>query len=65
MIDVTSGELGRWLMRVEAMLDKVANDHETRLRRTERVMYVTIGLAIAAGASGVSSILVQLLGGGA
>ena len=55
--DVTNGELSRWLTRVEHKLDKVANDHEVRLRRTERVMYVALGLALAGGASGIGALV--------
>lgn len=60
--EMTQGELTRWLSRVESKLDKVANDHENRLRRTERVMYVAIGLALAGGISGGSALLGALGG---
>jgi hypothetical protein len=55
--DVTPGELTRWLSRVEAKLDKVGNDHEQRLRRTERVMYVAVGLALAGAGTGIGSLV--------
>lgn len=60
--EMTQSELTRWLSRVESKLDKVANDHENRLRRTERVMYVAIGLALAGGISGGSALLGALGG---
>ena len=55
--DVSNGELSRWLTRVEHKLDKVSNDHENRLRRTERAMYVAMGLALAGGVSGIGALL--------
>ena len=55
--DITQGELSRWLGRVERKLDKVADDHEVRLRRTERIMYVALGLALAGGASGIGALV--------
>jgi hypothetical protein len=62
MADVTNGELARWLTRVETKLDKVGNDHEGRIRRTERIMWVAIGLALAGGATGIGSLVGTLVG---
>lgn len=56
-MEIGDGEMIRWLTRMEATLDRIANDHETRLRRTERVMYVAMGLALAGGISGGASLL--------
>lgn len=54
---LTNGELGRWLTRVETKIDHAVSDHESRIRRIERSMYVAIGLATAGVASGLSSLL--------
>lgn len=61
MGEVTNGELARWLERVEKKIDVITADHETRLRRIERAMYVSIGLA----ATGATSGLAAMIGGGA
>lgn len=48
--DVTLGELGRSLARIEAKVDTVTGDHEKRLRNVEKWMYAlppTIAVAIA------------------
>lgn len=61
--EVTNSELSRSLVRIESKLDKVAEDHEMRLRRTERMMYVAIGLAAAGATSGLGALLTALGGG--
>jgi hypothetical protein len=53
--DVTLGELKRWLDRIEKKLDTVTQDHENRIRRAERFVYIVSGLALAG--SGVSSFI--------
>lgn len=48
--DVTLGEVARLLHRIEARLEQVTGDHETRLRRIERWVYAvppTLLLSIA------------------
>lgn len=59
--DVTPGELGRWLTRVERKLDLVTDDHERRIRRLELIMYVGTGVVVAGGGGAA---LVQAFGGG-
>ncbi len=55
--EVTTGELGRSLKRVEDKLDKALGDHEQRLRRIERMTYVALGIAMAGGITGVGSFI--------
>lgn len=62
--EITNGEMSRWLERVEKKLDRVTDDHEARLRRVERAMYVSVGLAAAGATSGVGAMLSVLGGGG-
>ena len=52
------------LVRIETLLigmTSQTNDHETRLRRLERIIFIGIGLA-AAGGSAVGSYIGQLGG---
>ena len=58
MHEVTNAELSRSLTRIELKLDSVTSDHESRLRRVERWMYVTMGLAATGATSGVLSMIV-------
>ena len=60
---MTPAELNRWLHRVERKLDKVTDDHEQRIRRMERAMYVAIGLGTAGATSGIAAIASALSGG--
>lgn len=62
-VEVTNAELSRSLIRIESKLDKVTEDHEVRLRRVERVMYLAIGLGTAGITSGLGA-LMSALGGG-
>lgn len=59
MTDMTNGELGRWLVRIESKLDRAIDDHEKRLRSVERWMYALPPTLILA----VASMLVALFGG--
>lgn len=61
--EVTNAELARLLVRIESKLDKVAEDHETRIRRIERFAYVSLGLAGAGATSGVGALLAAIGGG--
>lgn len=54
--DVSLGELGRSLQRIELRLDVVTGDHETRLRKVERWVYAVPPALILAGASVVASV---------
>jgi hypothetical protein len=51
--DITTPELVRWLARVEGKIDKVNEDHETRIRVLERR---TTGLAVLASVTGTASV---------
>lgn len=61
--EVTNAELSRSLVRIETKLDRATDDHELRLRRVERVMYVALGLAAAGATSGLGA-LITAIGGG-
>lgn len=61
--EVTNAELSRSLIRIESKLDRVNEDHETRLRRVERALYISLGLAGAGSASGLGALLTTLIGG--
>jgi hypothetical protein len=60
---VTNEELSRSLTRIEGKLDKVADDHEKRLRSVERTLYITLGLASAGVTSGVGTFVASMVGG--
>lgn len=55
--EVTNSELSRSLVRIEAKLDKVTEDHEARLRRVEKILYVALGMAVAGMTSGMGAFL--------
>ena len=59
---VTNDELSRSLVRIELKLDRVTEDHEQRLRRIERVLYVSLGLAGAGTTSGLGALIAALSG---
>jgi len=61
--EVTNAELSRSLVRIEAKLDQVTGDHEIRLRRIERYVYISLGLAAAGAASGLSALFSASVGG--
>lgn len=63
MDDVTNAELARSLVRIESKLDKMSEDHEARIRRLEKFVYITIGLGSAGATSGIASLL-AVIGGG-
>ena len=53
------------LARIEVKLDAVLSkhdDHESRLRRLERALWVVTGFAAALG-GGIGSVITKLLGG--
>lgn len=52
--EVTNSELSRSLVRIELKLDFVTGDHESRLRRIERMAYIAMGLG---GAGTITSIV--------
>lgn len=62
MPDLASIE--RQLQRIERKLDKAIDDHEGRIRKLERSLYVSGGIAMAGGATGVVSVLNIIFGGG-
>ncbi len=49
--DLTMGEIGRTIVRIETKLDRMYGDHEGRLRRVEAWMYA-IPAAIITGVIG-------------
>lgn len=55
--DVTLGELGRSLARIEAKVDTVTGDHEKRIRAVERWVYALPPTAVLAIASAAAAIL--------
>jgi hypothetical protein len=59
-VEMTTGELGRWLQRIESKLDRAIDDHERRLRSVERWMYAMPPTLILASAS----VVISLWGGG-
>lgn len=61
--EITNAELMRWLTRIERKIDDVIGDHEHRLRRVERVMYMTAGIALAGMGTGASSLIYTIIGG--
>lgn len=60
--DVTLGELARGQSRMEAKLDRVTLDHEIRLRRLERAVWLATGVGGAGAASGVGALIQGLVG---
>lgn len=47
--EITNAELARLLMRIERKLDEAVGDHEQRIRKLERNLYVASGLSMAGG----------------
>jgi hypothetical protein len=58
--EVTIGEIGRIVMRLEHKLDRAMDDLEARVRYLERAVWVATGLGGAALASAIGA-LVQAL----
>ena len=58
---ITNAEIVRWLERIEAKLDKVTEDHEDRLRRLEKAVWISAGVGGAGVASGVGALLQAVL----
>jgi hypothetical protein len=54
--DVTLGELGRSLARIEARLDLITGDHERRLRDLEKWKYALPPTVAVAAASVIAAI---------
>lgn len=62
----TSNEVLERLVRIETKLDAAisrADDHETRIRRMERMLWLAAGAATAAGGV-LGTIAQQIMGGG-
>ena len=57
MTSITLGEIGRTMNRMDARMERVVEDHEQRLRRVERWMYVIPPTIITAGVSVALAIL--------
>lgn len=47
--DVSTAELARSLLRIETKLDRVTDDHEQRLRRLERLVWIAVGTSMGSG----------------
>lgn len=62
--EITNAELMRLLARIEAKLDLAIADHESRIRRVERTVWTSAGLAGAGLLTAVGSIGAVLGGGG-
>lgn len=50
---VTNSELARALIRIEGKLEQVTGDHELRLRRVERWVWIASGMSAAGMISGL------------
>jgi hypothetical protein len=55
--DFTMGEIARTMQRMDARMERVVEDHEQRLRRIERWMYVLPPTVITAGAAVILAIV--------
>ena len=64
MYEPTNAELARSLSRIEVKIDKVSDDHESRLRKVEKAVYMSLGLAGAGVASGIGTFITSILSGG-
>jgi hypothetical protein len=60
---VTNDELVRTMDRIERKLDMITTDHESRLRRIERAVWVMTGVGGVGITSGVGALLQGVLGG--
>lgn len=55
--EVTMGEVQRTLSRMDQRMERVIDDHEARLRRVEKWMYILPPTVIVAGASVIVAVL--------
>lgn len=55
--DLSLGEIGRTVVRVEAKVDRALADHESRLRRVEAWMYALPVAVVTAVTAGVVAVL--------
>lgn len=55
--ELAIAEIGRTLVRLEGMFDRVTADHESRLRYLEKAIWVATGLGSAALASAVATLV--------
>jgi hypothetical protein len=60
-VNGTELRLGRSLTRIEFKLDSLSEDHEGCLRRTERILYVALGVAAAGAMSGIGTLISALV----
>lgn len=58
--DITMGEMGRTVARIEHKLDQMVEDHEKRIRTIEKWMWGLAGLGGAGAASGVGALIQAL-----
>jgi len=54
--DVTLGEVGRSLQRIEARLETVTGDHESRLRKLEQWRYAIPPTVFLTGAALIAAL---------
>lgn len=59
--EMTMGEVARTLARIEQKLDAITSDHEQRLRRVERYVWVMTGVGATGATTGVASLVQGLL----
>ncbi len=56
--EMTIGELGRTIARIEVKLERLVYDHEKRLRTLERWMWGAAGTGAVGAATGAAAFLV-------
>lgn len=59
--EIGNAELSRWLVRVEQKIDRLTGDHEERLRRLERAVWIMTGVGAAGVTSGVGALIQGIL----
>lgn len=65
--DLTLGEIGRWLERIDHRLEKISDSYGERIGRLERFKFISVGVAAMAGTtigSGLGSGIGSIFGGG-
>lgn len=60
--EVTNAELARGQDRIEHKLDRVTADHEDRLRRLEKAVWIATGTGAAGFTSGLMAIVTGVAG---
>ena len=60
--DTTIGEVIRAISRIEKKLDRITSDHEDRLRRLEKAVWIMTGVSATGVSTGIAA-LIQASGG--